>query len=74
MVHARQLYAAVEDEISKERRRQEVLKACIMKASYTRVREQQDKERRLAREYIRRLQHDNEVVLVKEMVESGLLW
>jgi hypothetical protein len=33
-----------------------------------------EQERVAAREYIRRLKHDNEVILVQEMARAGLIW
>ena len=60
--HLRHLRDAIEGEQRSEQLRRKTLACCVLKATYTRVLRQHDVERRRAREYLGRLQHDNEVM------------
>ena len=60
--HLRHLRDAIEDEQRSEQLRRKTLACCVLKATYTRVLRQQDMERSRAREYLGRMQHDNEAM------------
>jgi hypothetical protein len=72
--HFRQLVDAVEAEEANETRRVQLLDSCLLSSTYNHILEGLNLERLAAREHLRRLQHDNEVILIQQVKLVGLLW
>merc|ERR1711916_21651 len=70
----RDVVQAIEDEELKDASRKLVESECTKPKKLREVLKNHSIERHNFRRYLRTLQHDNELVLIKKMTKYGLLW